>query len=148
MMKKLPTELEAFYDNHYLNASKPGCNELEGVLMQVLKYFERVFLVLDALDECRDQRKEFLEVLGKIVSPVTTDRGIVKLFITSRKERDIERALKTFPTIEIEAKRVDKDIELYVTSLLQEHRRDGTLIIDDSLEHRISLALTSQAGGM
>lgn len=141
-------ELEAFYDNHYLNASKPGCKELQGALIHVLKYFETVFLVLDALDECRDQRKELLEVLSKIVSPATTDRGNVKLFITSRKERDIEFALKTFPRIEIEAKKVDKDIELYVTSQLQKHRRDGTLIVDDSLERRISAALTSQAGGM
>lgn len=147
-MKELPVELEAFYDSHYENASKPGYNELQGVLMPVLKYFERVFLVLDALDEYRDQRKEFLEVLGNIVSPATTHRGNVKLFITSRKERDIERALETFPKIEIEAKKVDKDIEIYVTSQLQKHRRDGTLRIDDSLERRILVALTSQGGGM
>lgn len=147
-MKELPVELEAFYDTHYFNASKPGCDELQGALVHVLKYFKNVVLVLDALDEYTHQRQELLEVLGKIVSPATSDRGNVKLFVTSRKERNIEFAFKTFPKIEIEAKKVDEDIKSYVTAQLAKHRQNGTLKIDDALERRILTALTSQAGGM
>lgn len=148
-MNELPAKLETLYDKHYLNASNPGYTELQSVLIGISKCFEKVFLVLDALDECADdQRREIFEVLQSIVSPGKTNHGNVKLFVTSRREQDIQRAFKSFPIIEIEAEKVNEDIESYVTAQLDQHLQDGTLKITDSLKHKILTALVDRAGGM
>lgn len=148
-MNELPVELEALYDKHYSNASTPGYTELQGVLVQISKHFEKVFLVLDALDECTDdQRRELFEVLHGIVSPGATNPGNINLFITSRKEQDIQRAFQRFPIIEIEARKVNEDIESYVTAQLDQYLQDGTLMITDTLKCKILTALVDRAGGM
>lgn len=101
-MSELPPDLMALYDKHYSNASSPRYTELNNVFLGVSKCFEKVFLVLDALDECTEsQRQEIFDIFSHIVST-----GNVKLFITSRKEPDIQRAFASFPIIEIQAKKV------------------------------------------
>jgi len=148
-MDELPIELEKLYDDHYRNASNPGYTELRDTLMRVSGYFGKVFLVLDALDECtEDQRNELFEVLRGTAIYDNTAHGNLKIFVTSRKEQDIQRAFKCFPVVEIEAKKVNDDIESYVTAQLDQHRQDGTLEITDSLKSRVVTALINQAGGM
>lgn len=64
---------------------------------------------VDALDECTlDQRKGLCEFIFSI-SDTSTSQGTVKLFVTSRKESDIELAFQqnSIQTIEVEAAKVD-----------------------------------------
>lgn len=148
-MDELPQELETLYDKHYRDVSPPGYTELHDVLARMTKHFDKVFLVLDALDECtEDQRRELLEALSGIVSPENSNHGNVKLFITSRREPDIQRAFEYFPVIEIEAKKVNKDIESFVDVKLDQYLQDGDLNIGDTLKNKIRNALVDKAGGM
>ena len=110
-------------------------------------------MVLDALDECTlDQRAQLCDFFAGIVeSSGGTDHGLVKLFVASRKEHDIERAFlrKSFPAIEVEAKKVDSDIQLYVTSQIEQRLDDGSLALNNILlKDKIVNALTTNAGGM
>lgn len=148
-MDELPVELENLYDKHYRNASNPGYKELQNVLIQISECFEKVFWVLDALDECsKDQRQEIFEVFSGIISPEIATRGNFKIFVTSRKEQDIQRAFERFEVVEVEAKKVNKDIESYVNSRLSQYTQDGTLEIPDSLKSTIISVLVDKAGGM
>ena len=148
-MDELPVELETLYDKHYRNASNPRYQELQKVLIRISECFEKVFFVLDALDECsKGQRDEIFEIFSDIVSPDNATCGNFKIFVTSRKELDIQRAFEKFAVVEIEAKKVNKDIKSYVTSQLNQYTKDGTLDISDSLKSKIITALVDKSGGM
>ena len=138
-----------------------------------------MFLVLDALDECtREQRAELCEFFCEIIelsaapnsalsthsTPASkigynvgntqsarTSLGSIKLFVTSRKESDIERVFRqrSFPKVEIEAERVDHDIAIYVKAQLEQRIQDERLILRKQvLQDKILTTLTTKARGM
>ena len=127
-MKSLPAQLNNVYDQHYQNHSQPRYQDLLDIFHAIVQQFDSVYLVLDALDECTlDQRAHLCEFFARIVEfHSCADLGLVKLFIASRKEHDIEAAFcqKSFQTIEVEAKKVDSDIQLYGTVYTREADQD------------------------
>ena len=152
-MQSFPPELQEVYKQHYRNDSQPRYEELRIAFLAVIRQFGRIFLVLDALDECiLDQRKdlcEFLLSLANIRTSAGSSQGIVKLFVTSRKESDIERAFQSIPTIEVEAAKVNSDIEVYVKSQIELRLQDCTLRLRNmALKDKIFNALTTKADGM
>ena len=150
-MKPLPDRLQEAFKKYYENDSQPSSGELRSIFLTIALQFNSMFLVLDALDECTpDQRVELCEFFSNIVES-NTGRGIVKLFVTSRKEPDIERVFqqRLFPKIEIEAAKVDRDIAVYVKAQIESRLKDGRLILQDiKLKAKILTALTTKAGGM
>jgi len=103
--------------------------------MDIAKYCEVVFFVLDALDECTDdQLRDLLDILHGIIMHRNTNpnRGVVKFFISSRKVPDISRAFKTFPALEIMARKVDSDIKQYVTAEFDQRLGNNALRIRGS----------------
>ena len=176
-MQPLPPKLQEVYEKHYQNHSQPNSEELRSVFLAIAKHCTSMFLVLDALDECSpDQRKELCEFFSNIIesSSATADPslddsapacaggsdgtqqpssslGAIKLFVTSRKEPDIERVFrqKSFPTVEIEAKKVDRDIKIYVNAQIEQRIQDERLILRDvALKDKILTTLTTKASGM
>ena len=107
--------------------------------------------MVDALDECiLDERKNLCQFFLSITN-TSTSHGTIKLFITSRKEPDIEKTFKqnVIPTIEIEAEKVDRDIEVYVKAQIELRLQNGNLTIRDiTLKDKILSALTTEARGM
>ena len=150
-MSSLPPKLHEIYGQHYKNHSRPGFQQLQDIFAATTQQFDSVFFVLDALDECTlDQRADLLEFFARIVK-LTTATGLVKLFVASRKELDIERVFlrNSFPTIEVEATKVDSDIKLYVEGQVEQRLHDGSLILNNiMLKNKILTALTTNAGGM
>ena len=124
------------------------------VFLAIIHRFGRIFLVLDALDECTlDQRKDLCRFILSLANTTTTgpSQGVVKLFVTSRKESDIERVFQreSIPTIEVEATKVNEDIEVYVNAQIHVRLENGSLKLRDiTLKDKILSALTTKAGGM
>lgn len=152
-MRLLPPKLHKVYDHHYQNDSQPGLQELQDIFLIIAQQFNSVFLVVDALDECtEDQRVDLYEFFTGIIEYSSgMNYALVKLFVASRKEPDIERTFlrKSFPTIEVEATKVDNDIKLYVTAQIEQRLDSGSLILNDTmLKDKILTTLTSTAGGM
>ena len=149
-MQSLPHELQTVYEQHHRNDSQPMYDELRIVFLALIQQFGRIFFVLDALDECTpDQRKDLCEFILSLTT--STSQGIVKLFVTSRKESDIERAFqqKSIPTIEVKAAKVNKDIKAYVEAQIELRLQNDSLRLrDTALKDKIFTALTSKAGGM
>ena len=151
-MQSIPLELQEVYDRNYRKDSQPTCDELRVAFLAITQQFGRIFFVLDALDECPlDQRKdlcEFILSVARINNP-TSSQGIVKLFVTSRRESDIEGAFQSIPTIEIEAAKVNSDIEVYVKAQIELRLQNRSLKINNmALKNTILDALTTKAGGM
>jgi len=68
----------------------------------------------------------------------------VKLFVTSRVQAGIQRALDTVPKIEIQASNVDADIKAYVESELESRIASGVLELrDPTLIETISASLAA-----
>lgn len=151
-MKPLPPRLEQLYKQHWESHSQPQFQELQDIFLAITQQLSSVFFVLDALDECTlDQRADICEFFTRTVELCTTSNGLVKLFIASRKELDIERAFrrKSFPIIEVEAKKVNRDITLYVEAQIEKRLQDGSLALNNiALKDKIIAALTTDAGGM
>ena len=145
----LPPGLQEVYEHHYKSDSQPKYDELRNIFLAIIKQLDCMFFVVDALDECTlDERKNFCKFLLSITD---TSTGIVKLFVTSRKESDIERAFqqKAIQKIEIEAAKVDSDIEAYVRAQIELRLQDGSLSIRNmALKDKILSALTKKASGM
>lgn len=138
-------ELEKYFHND----RQPGYAEMQLVLQKLCEQFETLFLVLDALDECSlDQRGEILEVLHGLISPGRSHGCHVKLFITSREEPDIKRALTTFPMIAIAAEKVNADIEAYIVYRMGSYLATADFNIDDTLRNKIFSTLVGKADGM
>ena len=149
----IPPNLQEVWERHYRKNTQPKYDELRMIFLAIIPQFGRIFFVLDALDECNlDQRKDLCEfILGLVDTSAGSDQGIVKLFVTSRKETDIERAFqqKSIPTIEVKAAKVDDDIKVYVTAQIELRLQDGSLRLRNmELKKKILDVLTSKAGGM
>ena len=165
-MQSFPHELQELYKQHDRNDSQPRYDELRSVFLAIIQQFGRIFFVLDALDECSlDQRQDLCKFILSLANSTTTGptlpsptvdgtsptHGVVKLFVTSRKELDIERAFRqeSIPTIEFEAAKVNKDIEVYIKAQIDVRLQNGSLELRDrALKDKILSALTTKAGGM
>ena len=152
-LSPLPPKLDQSYEKHYKNHSQPSFQELQDLFLTIAQQLDSMFFVLDALDECSlDQRVDLYKFIAGIVEQrAGMSYGTIKLFVASRKELDIEKAFarKSFPTIEIEAAKVDNDIMLYVKAQIEQRLDNGSLSFSNPiLKDKIFHALTSKAGGM
>lgn len=134
-------------------AHRPTLADIEQFLVKLpadMK-LKQVYVVIDALDECdKNDRPRIIQLLSKIMEGVPC----AKIFVTSRREGDIERAFtnsKT-PTIQIQAKNVKADIrnftESETTKLRHGHYGKKFFISSDDLAAKIIEFLTEKADGM
>ena len=145
-------QLIQMYKTHYKDNRQPGFQELQDIFLTIVKQFDTVYLVVDALDECTlDQRVHLCQFFTEVVEYSSgANRGLVKLFVASRKEHDIERVFlqKSFLQIEVEVGKVDRDISLYVEDQIEQLLPDGSIVSNNVLEDEILIALRTNPGGM
>ena len=117
-------------------------HELEKMILSVAGSVKSVYLVIDALDECDEQkhRRSFLQILERF----KMDKHI-RYFVTSRSyPQDIRVALETGPQIEIKAH--DADLRQYLLHELKYVCDSG--VIDHSFAMEIVGTLIDGAEGM
>jgi hypothetical protein len=87
---KMPLALEALYSSSDKGNRRPSLEALMNVLQQMLQEFPQSYLILDALDECGD-RPELMRILEQMAGWQLEE---MRVLVTSRKERDIEKLSK------------------------------------------------------
>lgn len=96
---------------------QPTTDALLSTLQHILRDFQQTFIILDALDECKE-REALLKLLEN-----TMDWKVENLHIlaTSRRERDIEETLAPLATdqICIQSALVNADIHVHICDRLQ-----------------------------
>ncbi|KAF2176092.1 hypothetical protein K469DRAFT_608330, partial [Zopfia rhizophila CBS 207.26] len=105
----------ALYNQHG-GLQEPKSDELLVVLMSELALPRRIYLLIDALDECsKDERQKFFN--GFLKHSLATHLNIL---ITSRKEPDIKAAINgTFlHNICIQSSVVDSDVRTHVSNAI------------------------------
>ncbi|KAL2024217.1 hypothetical protein VTK56DRAFT_9373 [Thermocarpiscus australiensis] len=120
---------------------EPSWNGLLDTVMTALTGFPRIFLVVDALDECSDRRTLLRHIKALRELPN------VHVIALSRRERDIELALQNVAIeVQLTAADVDKDIAAYIKHRMAESQDMKYWRAED--KERVQAHLTSKAGGM
>jgi hypothetical protein len=132
---------------------QPGLDELEATLRATTEGFKKVFLVIDALDECPEKDSE-REILLKLIARIRRwSSSSLHFLCTSRKENDIERALQPLVenqnaliiNLQVHREEVDRDIGIFIDQII-------SLSIFASWSHifkaKVRTMLTEKADGM
>ena len=124
----LSDEITSLYHRHIKKQTRPTINELSGLLQSEINRFLRVFVVIDALDECpqgKDARDIFLSEVQKL-------QPGIHLLVTSRHDTQIEREFGNAARLEIRAN--DSDVRKYLkgriasmSQLVRHVKKDPTL---------------------
>ncbi|KAI1167471.1 hypothetical protein F5B18DRAFT_601893 [Nemania serpens] len=120
-------------------------DECVGVLLRLFDEYPAVTLVLDALDEVDpDSRQELLDALSNMTQHSTS---LIRIFISSRSNYDIQLHLSGTPNVYIEADDNAEDIASFIDKKLDEARLlHGSL--SPELRTTIVNTLKSGAQGM
>ena len=136
-----PKEVSALYRKSDKSQHHPAASALCDVLLKLTLYFDKAYIVMDALDEGEDIQ-EIATVLKRLQTRVAAH---VHILVTSRELVEVQKTLADVKTHEfrLEGKGVDSDIQLYIQNRLEN---------DQNLRHfpteQIGAMLTRQANGM
>lgn len=106
----LSDDVKSCYKHHAQYGTRPSINETAKILRSQVEKFSKVFVVIDALDECPEleqTRKTFLaEIRGLLPK--------VRLLVTSRNVPSIETMFRNDTRLDIRAQ--DQDIRKFIES--------------------------------
>lgn len=95
----LSAKTRTLWDRHKTPGSSPDLEELTAALLETIEGVEdSVFIAIDALDECpnqRDAQAERKSLLSLVQRLIASGPRNLRLLATSRHERDIDDAFRT-----------------------------------------------------
>lgn len=126
----------------------PSIEALRSTLSQMIEEFDQVYIILDALDECK-QRELLMESINEILS---WDHSELHILATSREENDIANEMDDFVTpeqkVNIHKRFIEADIRVYIYARLQTDRHLKKWQRDAKVQFTIATSLTEKADGM
>ncbi|GME33642.1 hypothetical protein GTA08_BOTSDO08131 [Neofusicoccum parvum] len=133
-------ELRKLYQECKDGQRQPTTEELLLTIARAVSHFPRIYVVVDALDECRESHKA-VEQLRRL-----SEAANVHVLAVSRKDADLERPMRGIPEIKLEGPEVAVDIASYVRQrvLTSEYMADWPLEEQQKVEDQLS----SKADGM
>jgi Cdc6-like AAA superfamily ATPase len=140
----LPQCVKDLYKEHKDKPSRPKLQELVNALQSVISPDSRVFIIVDALDECQDYDNCRTEFLSKLFS--LQNKTGLNLFATSRPQ-EVEAKFSACIRLEIHGRK--EDIERYVDGRISqwETLHDDT-VEDKDMRDMIKTKVTIAADGM
>ncbi|KAI2601749.1 ankyrin [Hypoxylon sp. NC1633] len=122
----------------------PTIDELKRVIKRMTKLYDRVFLIVDGIDECG----KFVDVVLEALCSISKDSDNISMALLSRDEPNIRDYLEEDFECESVAAHTE-DITEYVTAEIEERIRTGRLRIDDlDIKDEIMQGLIDGAAGM
>jgi hypothetical protein len=127
--------IRAFYSHHKDRSTRPILDQLVKALQQEIATYFKVFIVVDALDEC-----ENLETRSKLLRTLRsfTKIGTVRLMVTSRDLPSITQEVDSIKRIDIRAD--DKDIERYLKDRIATGPQHLSRLKEDIVSHIVQNA--------
>ncbi|KAL8820153.1 MAG: hypothetical protein Q9223_001570 [Gallowayella weberi] len=120
-----PEDIKSCHKQHSRNGTRPALSDLSRLLASQVQLFDKVFVLVDALDECPDHdgtRASFLSNVYEL--PAST-----KLMVTSRDLPSIASLFKDDLRLDIRAR--EEDVKLFIESQMEQRRE-----LNDLLENR------------
>lgn len=136
-----PPSLLHFYQRFKEDEAHDSTSELVLILRDFCTAFDRCYIIVDALDECKNlYRKDVLQI------PNELNLGTVQLFVTSRPHsHDIKQHFKG--TEQIKVKASETDIRTYCLQKIDGNESTRELV-DGSLRDAVADSISRNAQGM
>jgi hypothetical protein len=146
-------QLDSFFSSHKDGFEQPTCEALCNVLLQMIEQVKEVWIVLDALDECRTRKGPPTEgLLSWIRDLRSSEQRNVHLLVTSRPEQDIESGIMAFASnddiVPIQSSLIIDDIRAYVHTRVREDNGLKRWRSQPKVQNEIESRLTEKADGM
>ena len=138
----LPTSVKDLYIQHQVMKTRPSLEEISRALQSVAAMYSRVFVIVDALDECQvsdNSRSRLLAELSSLQAKTNTN-----LFATSRPNHYIEREFKGCVSLEISAS--DEDVRKYLDGHMSQ--LPAFVLKRPDLQEEIKAKITEAVEGM
>lgn len=141
-----PQALESLFSAHAKGNRQPEVDALLTTFRQLVEEFDEVFIILDALDECKD-REKLLEDIEQIVG---WELEKLHILATSRREKDIEEGLDLDDQdkVCIWSAPVNDDILICVHERLRTDRKLKRWQKNPEAQQEIERTLMDKADGM
>ena len=138
----LPNEIITFHNTHAATQTRPALHEYTNTLRKVAKLFSRIFITIDALDECAESYELLIAFRGLL-----SGTGNINLLATSRHMKDIDDLFENAPQLEISAK--ETDVRRYLDGQIKRKPRlMGHIRKNPCLASEIVEAIAQKAEGM
>jgi hypothetical protein len=138
----IPGSIKDLHDRHEKNRTRPSTDEISRALHSVATNFSRVFLIVDALDECQMTDGCRLKLLSEMFS-LRVKTG-ANLFATSRPILEIKKEFKSYVSCEILAR--DEDVRRYLNGHMSQ--LPGFVKKRPDLQEEIKTAIAGVVEGM
>ncbi|KAL9043378.1 MAG: hypothetical protein Q9214_003434, partial [Letrouitia sp. 1 TL-2023] len=144
-----PACLQYLYDNmieniqHDPSSTNELCLEL---LENLVSQHDQLFIGVDGLDECGEpERQQILPMIHRLAQSTETLKN-VRIFLTSRKEKDIDISFRSTHRLEIRPYHVGKVIEDYVR--VRVRSLNEKFSIPENLRKHIITDIATRSHGM
>ena len=138
----LPDSVQALYDHHKKKQTQPLLEELSRVLHSVNTLYSKVFIIVDALDECQVSKGCRTKFLSEIFNLQAKYRANV--FATSRSIPEIIDQFKGSALLEIRAS--NEDVQRYLEGHMGQ--LPGFVQDNQELQREIKTEISYAVGGM
>jgi len=136
----MPDSLKLLYDKHQNRQSRPSTHEILAVIESIIRFYSRIFILVDALDEGQvNEGSQFLSLLLNLQSKYR-----VNLFATSRDIPEIGKMFEGCLSLEIRAS--DRDVQRYLNS--QTSQLPAFAIRNPELLEEIKIEIVRAVDGM
>jgi hypothetical protein len=132
--------VQQLYKKHNRKGTRPSLHEMFETLRDVLASYSTVYIVIDALDECREGiRRQFLAKLRDL-----REGRDIRLMVTSRFIPEIVDAFKAALTLEVQAN--EEDVKRFVAG--QTYHLPRCIQRDPALQNMVQDMIAEAVGGM
>lgn len=139
----LPDAIRKLYNKHIQKSTQPTLEELTRLLEKEIKAYTRIYLVIDALDECPERS----DVRARVLATIEGLPQNAQILITSRYSAKIEERFENVPQIDILA--ADEDVKRYVEARIGAERLLAKLVRSDrTLMEDIMKTVVENSQGM
>jgi NACHT domain len=145
VLPKIPDEIDHTFKKSKKREKRLELEDASEMLMSVLQSFDRVYICVDALDECeREHRRSFLGSLNLLLHARNLTR--ICLFLTGRPhiESDVNNEFPQADSVRIEADK--NDIMKYLSYKID--KDPDPKIMNEDLRREILNTITNGSGGM
>ncbi|KAH6853293.1 nucleoside phosphorylase domain-containing protein [Chaetomium sp. MPI-CAGE-AT-0009] len=142
----LPQSLKSLHDKHKSKTTRPSFDEISMALHSVASEYTRVFVVIDALDECQASDGCRDRLLSEMLA-LQAKCG-ANLFVTSRDIPEI--TAKFTQSMKVEIRASDEDVRRYIEEHIERHMPPlrGQIETFPQLKEEIVTGITTAVQGM
>ncbi|KAF2196060.1 purine and uridine phosphorylase, partial [Delitschia confertaspora ATCC 74209] len=146
--------LDILFSTHGDGHHQPSCKSLCEVFYQMIESIKEVWIVLDALDECRTRAGSLTEGLLKWAKELlNSEQRNVHLLVTSRPEQDIHMELKYLARnkddiVFIQSELIEHDINTYIHAKVKQGNGLKRWRQQPEVQDNIEAQLMQKANGM